>query len=152
MVIRNSGGEVMASLSEKIVKPQTAELVEILAARRAVLFSRETGFFKSVFEGDSATVIKLLRDRNVSHFLGGNILKDILSYLNSFKSCSLSHIGRQRNAVAHALAQRARVSCPLEVWMGSIPPDVSSFVRSDLRSSFLMTYFLSSQKKKKKKM
>ena len=79
MVIRNSGGEVMASLSEKIVKPQTAELVEILAARRAVLFSRETGFFKSVFEGDSATVIKLLRDRNVSHFLGGNILKDILS-------------------------------------------------------------------------
>ena len=94
VVIRNSGGEVMASLLEKIVKPQTAELVEILAARRAVLFSREMGFFKSVFEGDSATVIKLLQDRNVSHFQGGHILKDILSYLNSFQSCSFSHIGR----------------------------------------------------------
>ena len=98
-----------------------------------MLFSRETGFFKSVFEGDSATVIKLLQDRNVSHFQGGHILKDILSYLNSFQSCSFSHIGRQGNAVAHALAQRAKVSCPLEVWMESVPPDVSSFVRSNLR-------------------
>ena len=77
VVIRNLGGEVMASLSEKIVKPQAAELVEILAAQRAVLFSRETGFFKSVFEGDSTTVIKLLQDRNVSYFQDRHILKEI---------------------------------------------------------------------------
>ena len=38
VVIRNSGGRVLAALSEKILKPQSADLVEILAARRAVLF------------------------------------------------------------------------------------------------------------------
>ena len=50
----------MAAFFEKIVKPQAAELVEILAPRRVVLFSSETGFHYLVSEGDSSTVIKLL--------------------------------------------------------------------------------------------
>ena len=103
VVIRNSDGKVLAALSEKIVKPQSAELVEILAARRAVLFSCDSGFHNPVFEGDSTSVIKLLQDRCLSHSQGGHILKDIVSHLNSFQSCSFSHIGRQGNAVAHAL-------------------------------------------------
>ena len=115
VVIRNSEGRVLAAFSEKILKPQSAKLVEILDVQRAVLFSAEMGLFNSVFEGDSSNVIKSLQDRNVAHSLGGHILKDILSYQNSFHSCSFSHIGRQGNAVAHALAQRARLSCPLEV-------------------------------------
>ena len=133
VVIRNSEDVVMAALSEKIVKPQAVELVELLATRRAVLFSRKSGFYNPVFEGDLSTVIKSLQDRIVSHAQGGHVLKDILSHLNSFQSCSFSHIGRQGNAVAHALAQRARLSYPLEVWMESVPPDISSFVRFDLR-------------------
>ena len=104
VVIRNLEGEVMAALSEKIVKPQAAELIEILVARRVMLFSTKTSFYNSVFEGESSIVIKLLHDRNVSHSQGGHILKDILSHLNSFMSCSFSDIGRQRNVVAHALA------------------------------------------------
>ena len=133
VVILNSKGRVLATLSEKILKPQSAELVEILAVRRAVLFSTEMGLFNSVFEGDSSNVIKSLQDRNMAHSLGGHILKDILSYQNSFQSCSFSYIGRQGNVVAHALAQRARLSCPLEVWLESVPLDISSFVQSDLR-------------------
>ena len=104
VVIFNSEGEVMVALSEKIVTPQAAELVEILAARHAMLFSSETGFHNSVFEGDSSTVIKLLQDRIVSYSQGGHILKDIMSHLNSFQSCSFSHVGRQGNVVAHVLA------------------------------------------------
>ena len=48
VVIRNSEGVVLVALSEKIMKPQGAKMVEILAARRAVLFSRESGFFNPV--------------------------------------------------------------------------------------------------------
>ena len=134
VVIRNSNGKVLAALSEKITKPQSAELVEILAARCAVLFSCDSGFQNSVFEGDSTLVVKLLQDRCVSHSLGGHILKDIVSHLNSFQSCSFSHIGRKGNAVAHALAQRARFSFPLEVWTEPVPPAISHFVLSDLRA------------------
>jgi len=38
VVIRNSEGEVMAALSEKIVKPPVAELVEIMATQHVMLF------------------------------------------------------------------------------------------------------------------
>ena len=60
VVIRSSEGGVLAALLEKIMKPHSAELVEILAAWRAVLFSAEMGFFNLVFEGDSSNVIKSL--------------------------------------------------------------------------------------------
>ena len=132
VVIRNSEGAVLAALSEKIMKPQTTELVEILAARHAVLFSIETGFHNSVIDGDSTSVIKLLQDRCMSHSKGGHTLKDIMSHLNSFQSCCFSHVGRQGNVIAHALAQRAKLSFPLKVWMESVPPTISSFVLSDL--------------------
>ena len=133
VVVYNSEGAVLAALSEKIMKPQSAELVEILAARRAVLFSSELGFHNSIFEGDSSSVIKLLQDRCSSHFQGGHILKDIMSHLDYFVSCSFSHVGRQGNAVVHALAQRARLYFPFEAWTEYVPPAISSFVLSDLR-------------------
>ena len=59
-----------------------------------------------------------------------------LQYSNYSHSSSAINIGRQGNAVAHALAQRARLSCPLDVWMESVPPDISTFVQSDLRVYF----------------
>ena len=60
VVIWNLEGGVLAALSEKIMKSQSAELVEILAARRAILFSAEVSFFNSIFEGDSSNVIRSL--------------------------------------------------------------------------------------------
>ena len=103
VVIRSLEGGVLAAFSEKIMKPHSAELVEILAARHAVLFSAKMGFFNSIFEGDSSNVIRSLQDRNVAHSQGRHILKDTLSYLNSFLSCSFSQIGRQGNVVVYAL-------------------------------------------------
>lgn len=77
MVIRNSKGEVMAALSEKIMKPPAMETVELLAARCAVAFSLEVGFRNSVFEDSSASIIKTLQDRNMPNSQGGHIIKDI---------------------------------------------------------------------------
>ena len=60
MVIRNQAGQVMATLSERIQKPGSAEILEVLATRRAVQFILELGFKQSVFEGDSEVIIKAL--------------------------------------------------------------------------------------------
>ena len=84
VIIRNPRGKVMATLSEKIQKPPSAEILELLVAKKAVRFSLETGFNKSVFEGDSELVIKSLRHGGYENSLGGHLIKDILFTVNSF--------------------------------------------------------------------
>ena len=77
VVIRNSEGQVMLSLSEKTTLPFIAIEVEAMAARRALKLALETGFQQITLEGDSQTLILALK--NNTHFVSsyGHILKDI---------------------------------------------------------------------------
>ena len=77
VVIRNHEGQVMAALSEKIKKPASAEILEALAARKAVSFILELGFNQSMFEGDSELIIKALNSEDFSLASVGHIIKDI---------------------------------------------------------------------------
>ena len=43
VVIRNGKGQVLAAMSEPIVKPLSVELLELLAARHAVFFAAKLG-------------------------------------------------------------------------------------------------------------
>ena len=36
MVVRNNRGQVVAALAEKVAKPESTEVLEVLAARRAI--------------------------------------------------------------------------------------------------------------------
>nr|POF18410.1 hypothetical protein CFP56_49368 [Quercus suber] len=90
--IHNSRGEVKAALSEKIQKPPTTEILELLAAKRVVQFSLETGFNKFVIEGDSESMIRSLRHGGYENSQGGHLIKDILFTVNSFQSISFSHV------------------------------------------------------------
>ena len=65
----------------------------------------------------------------------GHLVRDTLVIVNSFSSFSFSHIVRQGNIVAHALAQRACSSFPLLVWMEDVPMDIESIVLADYQSS-----------------
>ena len=115
VVIRDSEGQVLAALSKQIVKPPSVEILELLAARRAVKFTAELGYAQLVCEGDSESVVNSLRGSDMENSWGGHIIKEILSQLNSFLSISFAHVGRQGNAVAHALAQRARNSLTSQI-------------------------------------
>ena len=107
----------------------------MMAARRAVVFAQEIGLQKCQFEGDSETIIKALQVGDMSSSSFGHLVRDTLAIANSFLDFSFSHIVMQGNAVAHALAQRARLSFPLLVWMEDVPSDVDSFVSADYQIS-----------------
>ena len=115
LVVRNARGEVLAALSEKIPYPRSMDFVEVLTTRRAVLFIVELGMSQSVFEGDSKVVYKALKAADVGHSSIGQYVKDIMLIVGSLQTFSFSHITRQGNCVAHALAKRARFSFPLLV-------------------------------------
>ena len=46
---------------EKIKKPPTVDVLELLAAKRVMTFSLETNTSRVVYEGDSALVIKVIQ-------------------------------------------------------------------------------------------
>ena len=135
VVIRNSNGEVVAALSEKIPYPDSMEVLEVLAVRRAAQFAVEVGICQSVFEGDSEVVCKALKAADGGHPSIGQFVKDFLSTMSSLRTFSFSHTRRQGNSVAHTLAKKARGSLPLLVWMELVPSDIYEFVVSDFVSA-----------------
>ena len=132
VVVRNELGQVMASLTEKLAMPPTVEILEAMAARRAMIFMEELGLCRATFEGDSVTVVKALAGDCPDRSCIGHIIKYCKSLMGCFQTCPFSHVRRQSNGVAHALARRARKSSPLSVWMESVPPDISYLVYVDV--------------------
>ncbi|KAL0016822.1 hypothetical protein SO802_003891, partial [Lithocarpus litseifolius] len=61
VVIRNSLGQPIASLSELVNLPYSSDIVEAMAAARAIYFAQEIGLNSFIIEGDSEAVIKCLR-------------------------------------------------------------------------------------------
>ena len=92
----------------------------------------ELGLCRATFEGDSETVVKALAGDCPDQSCIGHIIKDCKSLMGCFQTRSFSHVRRQSNGVAHALARRARKSSPLSVWMESVPPDISYLVYVDV--------------------
>ena len=90
---------------KKITKPLSVEILEMLAARRAVQFTVELGFVHSVFEVDSEVIIKSLVDSNSSLTSIGHHVKDVMSISGLLQTYSFSHVRRQGNVVVDALAQ-----------------------------------------------
>ena len=94
MVVRNHAGQVMAALSKKKKKMASVDILEALAARRAVQFILELGFKQSMFEGDSEVIIKALDNEDFSLVSVGHIVKDIWSMLGLLQTKSFSYVRR----------------------------------------------------------
>ena len=84
VVIWNSEDKVLAAISEKIVKPPTVEVLELLAARRAVSFTAESGFTNFIYEGDFDSAVQSIRSKGMENSQGMHLIKDIQSHVNSF--------------------------------------------------------------------
>ena len=132
VVIRNSDGAVLASLSQQMPLPTTVAQVEALAARRAAEFTLEIGIDQVIIEGDSELIYKDLIDPGPSLALHGHLICDVLHLASAFSLCSFNNVGQTGNYVAHNLARRAISTHDLNVWMEEMPPDILQFVQADL--------------------
>uniref|UniRef100_A0A2N9J5Z6 RNase H type-1 domain-containing protein n=1 Tax=Fagus sylvatica TaxID=28930 RepID=A0A2N9J5Z6_FAGSY len=107
VVIRDKQGLVIATLSQKVHACHSAEMIEALAAKRAVHFAIEVGLTDVEFEGDAENLIRDLNKPEAIHNAYGLILEDTKTMLQGFSCYSVSHIRHSGNNVAHALARRA---------------------------------------------
>lgn len=104
VIIRNSNGDVMASMSQLVQLPTTITQVEAMAARKAAEFALEVGINKVVLEGDSEIVYKDLNNNGPSLALHGHLIQDFKALIPLFSCICFSHVGRLGNKVAHSLA------------------------------------------------
>ena len=101
--------------------PFSFDLVEALAATRAISFTHELSFSNFILEGDSKLVIKALKSNDESLSSFGQILASDKTITN-VNCISFSHTRRIGNAVAHNLAKHARHVTCFKVWMEDVPP------------------------------
>ena len=134
VVVRNSEGAVIASLSQQIPLPATITQVEALAVRRATEFAMKLGITSAVLERDSEIIHRELICTEPSLALHGHIIHDVKRLASYFACIRFVHIRRQGNNVVHALAGRAVTSPDLNVWMEDVPPDIFHVVQADLAS------------------
>ncbi|XP_075656584.1 uncharacterized protein LOC142626766 [Castanea sativa] len=88
VVIRDSAGNVIGAMSERISLPKTVEDVEALACRRAMEFALEIGLHQVVLEGDSATVLNSNKGGLPCMAPYGNIIEDSIILASQFSHCS----------------------------------------------------------------
>ena len=125
-----SNGQVLASLSEQIQLPFSSDLVEAIAAARAITFAQELNLSEYILEGDSNVVINALKrnDESLSSF--GHILASAKS-LTDVSCITFSHTRRIGNTVAHNLAKHARHVIGFKMWMEDVPPHLHSELFTD---------------------
>ena len=99
VVIRNSEGLVMASLSQLVPLPFSVIEVEALAARRALELTVEIGLDRVILEGVSSVLIHALQSKSRPRAQFSHLPNDI-SFLGShFTGLKFSHIRRHYNRV-----------------------------------------------------
>jgi len=122
VVIRNSLGEVMASLSAHGPAVASSEEAEVLACWKAVEFAIDVGFMDLVIEGDNATVMKAIVSPRLDRSRQGHIYDDIRTLVAGFRSLSVGCIKRSANSVAYSLARYASHLEEELVWLEESQP------------------------------
>ena len=122
VVVHDSHGNAIASLSEQASLPFSPVIVEAMAAARAITFAQELGINEFMLEGDSEAVINTLCSSEVSLTTYGHLLESAKSSIVNSKCIAFSHIRRSGNRVAHNLAKHARHVRGLSVWEEDMPP------------------------------
>ena len=110
----------MATLTQIIPLPTSVEMVEVLAAGRALCFAKELGFDHIILEGDSEIAIRAMNSESYSTTYFGHILSDIKALSPHFRKLVFRHICRQGNIVAHSLAMVACNFHPLYTWIEEV--------------------------------
>ena len=135
IVIRDSQGNVMASLCSNLgvcYQPQIAEALGIL---RGLFLARETGLFPAILESDALSIVDLIASPSAVDSDVGVLIHDIRSVLAYSNFFSVAFSSRLTNKVAHGLAKLALGYVGEFVWMEDCPLAVESLVSGDFPGS-----------------
>jgi len=90
VVIRDSKGQVVATLCLLLQSYNSAELTKVFALEQGVLLAQELQLPRVIFESDSLAVIQAINDKALgSNF--GHLIQGILQVCDSFEAYHFKH-------------------------------------------------------------
>ncbi|XP_042988641.1 uncharacterized protein LOC122316174 [Carya illinoinensis] len=122
VIIRDSGGLIIASLYSSISLSHDSLLGEAVAALRATSLCSELGLQQIMLEGDSIAVGQAVQHKDESWSPTGLVIRDIKLLLSKVRTWSIHHIPRKFNVIVHALAKFALTSSEEHIFMEDYPP------------------------------
>ncbi|XP_070670866.1 uncharacterized protein [Malus domestica] len=106
VVIRNNKGEFMVIVAMRVEGVGSPLLVEIMAAREALIFSQHQQTTHVEVEGDALMVSTTLQHEGLNDSSPfGHIITNIRQILNDFSQCKVTFGRRSTNKVVHRLAR-----------------------------------------------
>jgi ribonuclease HI len=135
IVIRSHEGEVMATkclTKPYITDPLTAEAV---AAWTAATLIGQLELKDVILEGDSLSVVQVLRSEERSGALFGHLMDEAKLLLQSCHTWEVQHVQRSGNEVAHQLAKLALDQNIEHMWTDSFPSCISEIVMAEKQFS-----------------
>ncbi|KAK8493194.1 hypothetical protein V6N11_062920 [Hibiscus sabdariffa] len=132
IIARNSLGHIKAACAFAHTPIDNVFVAEAMACADAINFAIDLGFRSIQMEGDSLTVIKKLVSPSIDRSIISPIILDIKSKLGFFEKVTFSHVRRQGNQAAHALAKES-LHLPLpRFWNEAAPSAVESIALRDI--------------------
>ncbi|KAK8507490.1 hypothetical protein V6N13_141512 [Hibiscus sabdariffa] len=107
IIARNSLGHIKAACAFAHTPIDNVFVAEAMACADAINFAIDLGFRSIQMEGNSLTVIKKLVSPSIDRSIISPIILDIKSKLGFFEKVTFSHVRRQVNQAAHALAKES---------------------------------------------
>nr|XP_023896770.1 uncharacterized protein LOC112008672 [Quercus suber] len=132
VIIRDSNGLVMASMSKLLPQQYTPLEIETMVASSALEFAVELGFSQAILEMDSQVLTNALRHNSPYLSSLGLLIDDIRCNARCFNKLLYSHAKRKGNKVAHNLARHSICISDFMVWMETVPPPFVSLVLADI--------------------
>ena len=134
VVIHDSEGMVLGSLSKQISQAYSPLEIEAMVVTTAMQFVLDLGFQHAILETDSLVLVKALRDDIEFLSAVGLVLDEIRIMVNLFNELHYSHVKIEGNIVAHKLAHHAICVSGAVVWMEDVPPLLFPVVSADIAS------------------
>ena len=108
---------MIATMAENFPSPFSINVVEVIAAKKALKFALELGLSTIVLEGDSKHTIDALLSEEVSLIDIGHLIEEEKLYGDQLDVVEFSHVKREGNKTAYNIARHARHVSELSVWM-----------------------------------
>jgi ribonuclease HI len=126
----NSEGVFLAGRS--ITKETVADsmMAEAIAAMHAVLFGKERGYKRVIFEGDALRVIQAINDSGLQQSCFRNFVEGIRVEMQFMEQVAFIHVVRGANDDAHILAKLATTNVMDSTWVDIPPPSICDVFRS----------------------